>query len=168
MTLADKIVVLKEGRVMQTGAPMDLFHRPDNLFVAGFMGSPAMNFLDVDVKAVSGATVTVSNSALDPVTLTPRQSGFKVGQRVKLGVRPHYLHPADAATPGRLHGKVALTERHGAETMLNITLNDGTTVIAALGQDAVFDIGRAVDLGFDPSQAHLFADDGTKGPKASH
>ena len=172
MTLADKIVVLKEGRVMQTGAPMDLFHRPDTLFVAGFMGSPAMNFLDVDVKAVSGANVTVSNAALDPVTLTRRQTGFQVGQRVKLGVRPHCLHPADAATPGRLHGKVALTERHGAETMLNITLNitlnDGTSVIAALGQDAVFDIGRAVDLGFDPSQAHLFADDGTKGSKASH
>ncbi len=156
MTLADKIVVLKEGKVMQTGAPMDLYHHPKNLFVAGFIGSPAMNFLDVEVTATEGTTVTVSNAALDPVTVTPEQGSFRPGQKAKLGIRPQYLTPAEGSA-GRLHGTIALTERHGAETMLNITLSDKSTLIAALAHDAVFQVGTKVNLGFDPVQAHLFA-----------
>ena len=62
MTLADKIVVLKDGLVQQIGSPMDLYHNPENLFVAGFLGSPAMNFLDVDVIEVTGSTATVRNT----------------------------------------------------------------------------------------------------------
>jgi len=159
MTLADKIVVLKEGLVQQIGAPMDLYHHPQNLFVAGFIGSPAMNFLDVEVREVRGNKVTVSNAALDPVTITPQVGTYIAGTKVKLGVRPQYLHPAGEGVPGRLHGKIALVERHGAETMLNLSLRDGSTLIAALGHDAMFDIGTPVDLGFDPGQAHLFPAD---------
>lgn len=154
MTLADKIVVLKEGRVMQVGAPMDLYHDPANLFVAGFLGAPSMNFLEVTVQEVQGDTAIVSNAALDPVAVSARRGPFQPGQRAILGLRPQYLQVAEGA--GRLHGKVALTERLGSETILEITLKDGKPLIAALAQDAVYAIGAQVNLDFDPAKAHLF------------
>ena len=159
MTLADKIVVLKDGQVMQIGAPMDLYHNPANLFVAGFLGAPSMNFIKVTVQGVNGGKVLVSNAALDPVEVSGRRGPFKVGDQAILGLRPQYLAVAEGA--GRLHGSVALTERLGSETVVEVTLTDGSPVIAALSHDAVFDIGAQMNLDFDPDQAHLFAEDGS-------
>jgi multiple sugar transport system ATP-binding protein len=158
MTLADKIVVLKDGKVMQIGAPMDLYHNPANLFVAGFLGAPSMNFLPVTVRAVNGDTALVSNDALDPVEVSAKRGPFKVGETAILGLRPQYLTVADG--PGRLHGAVALTERLGSETVVEITLKTGKPLIAALARDAVFPIGTPVDLSFDPTLAHLFPAEG--------
>jgi multiple sugar transport system ATP-binding protein len=154
MTLADKIVVLKDGMVQQIGSPMDLYHNPANLFVAGFLGSPAMNFLDVDVTAVNGSKVLVSNAALKPVEITAKVAGFTAGGKAKLGIRPQYLTPVDKG--GMLDGRIALTERLGSETVVDLTLGDGTRLIAALARDAVFPIGANLGLTFDSAQAHIF------------
>ena len=154
MTLADKIVVLKDGMVQQIGAPMELYHNPANLFVAGFLGSPAMNFLDVDVMAVNGSKVLVQNSALEPVEITAKVGGFVQGGKAKLGIRPQYLTPADSG--GMLQGRIALTERLGSETVVDLTLGDGNRLIAALARDAVFPIGGDLGLTFDAAQAHIF------------
>ena len=67
MTMADKIVVLNAGRIEQVGSPLELYRNPANLFVAGFLGAPSMNFIDVTVQAVNGTKALVSNAALDPV-----------------------------------------------------------------------------------------------------
>jgi len=155
MTLADKIVVLKDGMVMQAGAPMELYHEPANLFVAGFLGAPSMNFLDVTVEAVNETTVTVRNSSLDPIDVPSKGRAFTQGQTATLGVRPQYLHPADEAT-GKLHGTVALTERLGSETVIDIKLADGNKIIAALSEDAILTEGTAASFQFDPNQAHIF------------
>ncbi|MCU0905049.1 MAG: sn-glycerol-3-phosphate ABC transporter ATP-binding protein UgpC [Tabrizicola sp.] len=157
MTLADKIVVLKDGMVMQIGAPMDLYHNPANLFVAGFLGAPSMNFIKVTVQGVQGDKVLVSNAALEPVAVSAKRGPFKAGDTAILGLRPQYLEIAKGA--GRLHGKVALTERLGSETVLDVTLKDGSPLIAALSQDAIFEVGTLVDLNFDPDKAHLFPED---------
>ena len=69
MTLADKIVVLRAGEVMQVGSPLELYHNPANQFVAGFLGSPKMNFLDVEVREVANGRVTVASPALEPVAI---------------------------------------------------------------------------------------------------
>jgi multiple sugar transport system ATP-binding protein len=156
MTLADKIVVLKDGQVMQVGSPMDLYHHPANQFVAGFLGSPSMNFLDVEVKAVHGDRVTVASPALDAITVTATGSGFAPGGKARLGLRPQYLTPTTDKSAGRLHGTVALTERLGAETIVDISLPTGAPLIAALPRDACFDIGAEVSLAFDEAAAHLF------------
>lgn len=162
MTLADKIVVLKAGEVMQVGAPMDLYHRPANAFVAGFIGSPSMNFLDVDVRGVSGGLAEVANRALEPVGVPIRFPGLSSGSKARLGVRPQYLTPVHGdghdlpPGSGKLHGQVALTERLGAETVVDVTLGDGGRVIAALPRDATFAVGEPVTLSFQPEEAHLF------------
>ena len=154
MTLADKIVVLKDGQVMQIGSPMELYHNPANLFVAGFLGAPSMNFLKVTVQALNGNRALVSNVALDPVEVPTSNRMFKVGETALLGLRPQYLSVSQGQ--GQLHGKVALTERLGAETVVEITLQEGNPLIAALSYDAVFPLGTLVNLSFDPSKAHLF------------
>jgi len=155
MTLADKIVVLNDGEVMQAGAPMELYHNPVNLFVAGFLGAPSMNFIVVDVESVEGEFAKVRRGSLDSISVPTRGRSINAGQKATLGVRPHYFAPTGDEV-GMLHGKVTLTERLGAETVVNITLRDGTNVIAALAEDQIYNLGQPVGLDFDPAKAHLF------------
>ncbi|MCB1348144.1 MAG: sn-glycerol-3-phosphate ABC transporter ATP-binding protein UgpC [Maritimibacter sp.] len=159
MTLADKIVVLKDGRVMQIGTPMELYHEPANLFVAGFLGAPSMNFLKVTVEAVEGQTARVGNGALDPITVSTRGHSFAAGETAILGVRPQYLHPV-ADDEGQLHGSIVLTERLGAETIVEVTLKDGEKLIAALSEDRIYAPGQRIGFDFDPDRALLFPTEG--------
>ncbi|WP_127108291.1 ABC transporter ATP-binding protein [Pararhodobacter zhoushanensis] len=156
MTLADRIVVLEGGRVQQIGAPIDVYKSPANRFVAGFIGSPRMNFLPVSVTAATADTATVSAPSLAPITLPAK--GFAAGQSAVLGLRPQYLHRQPA--PGmsaRVSGQVVLVERLGAETVVNLRTSDDQQVLAVLPQDAAFGAGETVDFHFEPAAAHLFA-----------
>jgi multiple sugar transport system ATP-binding protein len=155
MTLADKIVVLKDGEVMQAGAPMDLYHHPKNLFVAGFLGAPSMNFAIVDIVKVDGEHITVKSDAIAQTVVNAQGRSFAVGNKATLGLRPQYLSIVDASAAG-MTGTVVLTERLGSETVLNIRLTDGSTMIAAIADDQIFDKGQSVGLAFDAAKAHLF------------
>lgn len=155
MTLANKIVVLKDGKVMQIGSPMELYHEPANLFVAGFLGAPSMNFIDVTVQARQDDQASVSNASLELIEVATRGQPLNVDEQVILGVRPQYLTPTDSAS-GMLHGKVILTERLGSETVVNVKLHDGSTIIAAIAEDRVLEPGSDIGMNFDPAQAHLF------------
>jgi multiple sugar transport system ATP-binding protein len=154
MTLADKIVVLKDGKVMQFGAPMDLYHNPANLFVAGFLGAPSMNFMNVEVVGVKGDVAEVSSPVLGKVSVSAKRGPFAVGETVILGLRPQYITLESGKA--LMKGKVALTERLGAETVVDIGLADGTSLIAALPQDTVYSVGSDIAVGFDGDKAHLF------------
>jgi multiple sugar transport system ATP-binding protein len=161
MTLADKIVVLKDGQVMQVGAPMDLYHQPANAFVAGFLGSPAMNFLPVEVRARDGRRATVSSSVLEPVEVPVRGSDVPDLGPARLGIRPQHIDvlPSGlAAPPGGvpLAGVVDLSERLGDETILEVTLPHDTRLVVALQQDAVFAAGEPVTVLIRPETVHLF------------
>ncbi len=156
MTLADKIVVLDQGLVRQIGTPLELYHNPANLFVAGFIGSPKMNFLDVEVKEVAGGSATVASPALDPVTVPDVKGNVRAGGRALLGVRPQYLAPVTDGSRGHLHGSVQLVERLGTETIVNVALASGGNVLAALSEDRAFDLGAEVAFDFDAARAHLF------------
>lgn len=155
MTLADKIVVLKDGEVMQAGAPMDLYHHPKNLFVAGFLGAPSMNFSIVDIVKIDGEHITVKSDAIAQTVVNAQGRSFAVGDKATLGLRPQYLSIVDAPAAS-MTGTVVLTERLGSETVLNIRLTDGSTMIAAIADDQIFDKGQSVGLAFDAAKAHLF------------
>ena len=155
MTLADKIVVLKDGEVMQAGAPMDLYHHPKNLFVAGFLGAPSMNFSIVDIVKIDGEHITVKSDAIAQTVVNAQGRSFTVGDKATLGLRPQYLSIVDASAAS-MTGTVVLTERLGSETVLNIRLTDGSTMIAAIADDQIFDKGQSVGLAFDAAKAHLF------------
>jgi multiple sugar transport system ATP-binding protein len=157
MTLADKIVVLRAGEVMQVGSPLELYHHPANQFVAGFLGSPKMNFLEVDVREVGTAAVTVSSPALEPVAIPRAIGSFRPGAKAVLGVRPQFLHPGQFADRGHLHGRVSLVERLGTETVTNVELTAGGRIVVSLDGDHPFDLGAELLVGFEPERAHLFA-----------
>ncbi|MDE2914731.1 MAG: sn-glycerol-3-phosphate ABC transporter ATP-binding protein UgpC [Paracoccaceae bacterium] len=157
MTLADTIVVLKDGEVMQAGAPMDLYHHPANLFVAGFLGSPSMNFVDVTVEDVSGGCATVSSPSIESLSVAVDGDTFSKGQSATLGVRPQDLRPAQVGD-GMLAGQVVLTERLGSETVVDVRLKAGDTIIATLPEDAILHIGDTIAFDVDPARARLFAE----------
>ena len=154
MTLADKIVVLREGEVMQIGSPMELYHHPVNRFVAGFLGAPSMNFIDVDIDRFDADRAVIANASLDPI---PVPTGGRAidGARATLGVRPQHLMPT-ASDDGMLHGRVVLTERLGSETVVDVALRDGSTIIASVPEDRVYAPDEEIGLRFEPGQAHLF------------
>ncbi len=155
MTLADKIVVLKDGQVMQVGSPMELYHNPANRFVAGFLGAPSMNFIEVDVDHVDGGRALVRSASLEPVEAPIREAGVTAGKKAVLGIRPQYLKPVPE-DQAMLHGRISLTERLGTETVLDIELRDGSQIIAAIAEDRVLQPGEQIGLRFDPAEAHLF------------
>lgn len=158
MTLADKIVVLKDGKVMQAGAPMELYHEPANLFVAGFLGAPSMNFLKVTVDAVGDTWVQMSSDVLAPIKVPRKDRIFETGQTATLGIRPQYLSQAEGAA-GMLNGKVLLTERLGSETVVNLVAADGSKLIATIAEDTVLVPGNEMSWSFDPTLAHAFPEE---------
>jgi multiple sugar transport system ATP-binding protein len=159
MTLADKIVVLNGGIVQQVGSPLELYHRPANLFVAGFIGSPRMNLLQVRVEAVSARGTIVSSPEMAPVEIPADGGDIATGGTLTLGVRPHQLTLAGDAP---LAGTVLLAERLGNETIVNLSLASGETLIAALPGEADVAIGQSVRLRFEAAKTPLFAPGGER------
>ena len=158
-TLADKIVVLKDGEVMQAGAPMDLYHDPANLFVAAFLGAPSMNFIAVNVDGVEEDHLTISSASVDRMAVPRKGREFMVGQTATLGVRPQHIRAA-TGEGGMLHGRVELTERLGSETLVDVALPMGGKIIVALPEDQILPQGSEASFDFHPGQAHLFPESG--------
>ncbi len=149
MTLADRIVVLNAGRIEQVGSPREVYHSPANLFVAGFIGSPAMNLLPGTIGA-DGQLHLASGAVVD----CPRP-GLTAGQAVTLGLRPDRVALGDGV-PGR----VTLAEHLGDETILHLALADGTSLTAKQPGDVAVALGDRVALRFDLTGACLFGADG--------
>jgi lactose/L-arabinose transport system ATP-binding protein len=129
MTLADRIVVLRAGRVEQQGSPIELYDNPDNMFVAGFIGSPRMNFLDGTITAVEGPEMTVSLTAFDAPALkvARRGNGGSVGESISVGVRPE--HFADAANGSSLTATAQVVEQLGGVSFVYAVGRDGETKV---------------------------------------
>jgi ABC-type sugar transport system ATPase subunit len=149
MTMADKIVVLRSGRVEQAGRPMDLYSRPANLFVATFLGSPEMNLLSA-TRSATGFDLGEDGDLSDEGGL-----GERGPRDVTIGVRPHdiMLGPIDRT---KLKATVAMVERTGAETVVTCTLASGKNVCAAMPGQVAVNAGDQVGLGFNPLQLHYF------------
>jgi multiple sugar transport system ATP-binding protein len=156
MTMADKIVVLNQGRIEQVGAPLDLYNDPDNRFVAGFIGSPAMNFFDATVTARSDAALTIELSDKTQVVYAcanPDQAN--VGDKVSLGIRPESFHFEGPASPA-INGEVYAVERLGGETYLYLQSTAGNEVVVHAVGDHEVAVGDQVAVKFDPAHSHLF------------
>ncbi|MER9153376.1 sn-glycerol-3-phosphate ABC transporter ATP-binding protein UgpC [Mesorhizobium opportunistum] len=148
MTMADKIVVMRDGKVEQVGAPLDLYDNPGNVFVAGFIGSPAMNFIKGKIDSRDGRQVFVSDTG----PMLPAEGGrAQHGQPVIYGIRPQHIDIA----PDGLPAIVSVLEPTGSETQ----------IFAKLGEDAIDAIvkdrltvrpGEEVRLRIDPRRVHIF------------
>ncbi|TNC67503.1 ABC transporter ATP-binding protein [Rubellimicrobium roseum] len=150
MTLADRIVVLNDRRIEQIGTPMEVYSRPASRFVAGFVGSPAMNFIDVTVerRGTDRGAVLPSGVRL-PLHVTVAEAG-----RYQLGIRPESLRVTPAG--GDLQGEATVVERLGDRTLVHVRLPDGASVTAQDTGRSSLAAGAHVGLEIDRSEVHLF------------
>ncbi|WP_404403469.1 ABC transporter ATP-binding protein [Pelagibacterium halotolerans] len=162
MTMADRIVVMKDGHILQVDTPQNLYDRPVNIFVAGFIGAPQMNMLPVTIKPVNGGFVAdFAGTTLPlPDTMDRDKIAPYAGQSVVLGVRPEDFH--EAPPPGvadariaRLAATVDLAEPLGSEKHLNLSAGD-TSMIARVSARCPAQDGQAIELIVDMSHVHLF------------
>ena len=160
MTLADKIVVLRSGVVEQAGAPLELYEHPANVFVATFIGTPAMNLIPIEVIAGTRDVVRVSMAGYDStLEVKGMWREVKPGVKAQLGIRPERVSwgPSDTSQPV---GKVRLVERFGGEMLCYFDLADGQAITAKATGNAALAIGEAVPLKLDLAGANLFDNDG--------
>ena len=155
MTLADKIVVLNDGRIAQIGTPIDVFERPANQFVATFMGAPSMNLIPAEVGA--GGTIRVAGIDL---AIPPERFALPpAGTAVTLGVRPEDIVPEGHGTrPGLgadFTGTVEFAEMLGDQSLLFTTLG-GSEVVARMQHPRAIEPGEAVSFRIDGARVHLF------------
>jgi multiple sugar transport system ATP-binding protein len=164
MTMGDRIVVMNDAQVQQIGPPAELYNHPANLFVAGFLGSPPMNFVDAELVNEGGALVAKSaignimpplnaTSALDETSLDDR--------RVVCGIRPEDVILKPHAGPsngggGAITGVVDLTEMVGADTYVSLNIK-GVPIQARVPSHLGYQDGQTVQVEFDATRLHLFA-----------
>ncbi len=148
MTMADKIVVMRDGRVEQIGAPLDLYDNPQNVFVAGFIGSPSMNFLHGAVATRGGEKCFVSDGGLE---LPLPRTAAREGQGVTYGIRPEHIGIGEGGIPVR----VVVVEPTGSETQ--VFAKAGSDLIDAVVKDRIA-ARPGTEVGFiiDPALVHLF------------
>lgn len=161
MTLANRIVVMNQGRIAQVGRPLDLYYTPANLFVAGFIGSPAMNFFDAEVAKKGAGTVTLSGGDLPAFDLPLTKFAPAVGAKLKIGARPEHL--AAAANGGfRVAGAVELVERLGEASYVYVRVAGGSLIIAEMKGREVPNVGDAITLRAADQDLHIFDEAGQR------
>ncbi len=150
MTMADKIVVMRDGRIAQVGAPLELYDRPANIFVAGFIGSPAMNLFDGETD---GTLFRAEGFSLDL-----DRAAVAAGRKVTFGIRPEHLRLADSGIPA----EVVVVEPTGSETHV-VARTGGRELVAVFRERHAFRPGDRLHLAPEPGMAHLF--DGDSGER---
>ncbi|WP_095085141.1 ABC transporter ATP-binding protein [Mesorhizobium sophorae] len=149
MTMADRIVVMHDGLIQQVGAPLDLYDRPANMFVAGFIGSPGMNFLPATVRlGGTSKAVLADGQALR----LPDGLPLKDGDVITVGLRPEHIR---LAADGELQGEVGVVEPLGLSTQFYVKLAGQQLCVFAMGRASVKP-GDVVRLSADPPSLHLF------------
>jgi multiple sugar transport system ATP-binding protein len=155
MTLAQRIVVLSAGRIEQVGTPMELYRDPDNIFVAGFIGSPRMNFLDAEIESIALRHAVVRLPSGDTITAAVDAHPARRGQRVTLGIRPEHFDAR--AKSNVLPVKVRFVESLGSVTIAYGTLaRSETEVTVQLPGDLEVSAGEMIRPGPAPHACYLF------------
>ncbi|MCW5745762.1 MAG: sn-glycerol-3-phosphate ABC transporter ATP-binding protein UgpC [Alphaproteobacteria bacterium] len=158
MTLGDRVVVMKDGLVQQVGAPLELYNRPANRFVAGFIGSPAMNFLPVTLADTDGSLWAVGPEfrVKPPAAMAGRLRGH-TGKAVLLGIRPEDLRVTNGADPAdhTFEATVEVTEQLGSEILLDLTAGPAP-MVASVEPTVTAKVGDRLRLAFNPDRLHVF------------
>ena len=162
MTLGDRIVIMKDGVVQQVGTPQEVFDHPRNLFVAGFIGVPQMNYYDADLEVASDGSYVVDVDGTKFVPSEAKQQALRAAkvapQPIILGVRPENI--SLATTGSVIGGKVEVTEMMGADVHVHVSTPGGETIVierSALHDANALSIGDAVSFTFDGAAMHLFS-----------
>jgi len=160
MTMGDRIVVMKDGLVQQIDAPIELYNKPRNRFVAGFIGSPPMNFMEGRVRKADGELVFDEGNVriIIPASLQPKISKF-IDQEITFGIRPEDIHDPQYANlngnGARLEAKVEVIEPMGAEIFLYLTTGK-SSFVARVDAQVKTEVHQQKKLLLDMSKCHFF------------
>lgn len=166
MTLGDQIAVLREGRLEQAGPPLDVYAYPRNMFVAGFIGSPGMNFLPCRVGEAKLNGITVVLTGGETITVPAESDGIQQEESLTLGIRPESLI-LDSRGEARLTGRVVAAERLGAETYIHLRLGGNLALLIKAPGGASHSRGDELTVGLAGRDCHLFGKDGHALPPAN-
>ncbi len=155
MTMADKIVVLHGGIVEQVGTPLELYHCPRNMFVAGFIGSPRMNFIPAVVSAVKGRTVSISLPGGGTAAITMKTNLPGEGTALTLGIRPEHI-TLGGSCKSVIKGTVRVADYLGSVTMFYVALADGSEISVKADGLAAERAGDALSFTLPAAACHLF------------
>jgi len=161
MTMADKIVVLRDGHIEQLGTPMDLYHRPANAFVAGFIGSPRMNQIPMTVRDVSSEGLSIELPGGLQLDLPVQPGDVRRGDTVILGIRPEHLALEAQPSSATLNLDVYVMERLGGETILYGHVGNTHTVVVKVPGGTHVQKGQRVPVRVSPALCHVFHEGGT-------
>ncbi len=154
--MGDRVVVMKDGVVQQVGEPLELYNTPANKFVAGFIGSPAMNFANVKVTEANGSLLA-ENAGLRiklPEEIAQRLRGH-VGRDITLGIRPEDLTVAGASDDLSFDATIEVVEQLGSEILLDMKVGDGV-MVASVEPSMRVKVRDKLRLAMRPSRLHLF------------
>lgn len=165
MTLADRIVVLEAGEVRQFGSPLELYHMPKNQFVAGFIGSPKMNFLPATVKSVSKDGVTIEGKGFKSFKVPVSPERVKKDDPVQLGIRPEHVLLADKNPD--CSGEISLVELLGHQSFIEADIGSERPLTALVDGVMSFEISEKIGLKFEAKNCHLFDAKGDVSPRLS-
>jgi len=158
MTLGDRVVVMKDGLVQQVGEPLELYNEPANLFVAGFLGSPAMNFAPVQLSETNGALWAANEGMRIQV---PAEIAGRLGRHVRsdvtMGIRPEDLHVASTADPAELgfDAMIEVIEKLGSEILLDVAVGPHT-MVASVDPGIRVNVHDRLRLALNPDRLHFF------------
>jgi multiple sugar transport system ATP-binding protein len=157
MTLGDRVVIMRDGVVQQVGTPWEIYTRPVSRFVAGFIGSPAMNFLEVAIEGAGDEVVMRHDGARLP-TPPERREGLAryVGRRITLGVRPEHITLGAPAAGEALTGRIDVTEQLGSELQADVLVGDASLIVSRIDPERRLEVGEPVSLVLHPSRLHFF------------
>jgi len=153
MTLADKIVVLKDGHVMQVGSPLELFNKPENEFVAGFLGAPKMNFFDGILSDIQNEKGKFNSEVFEKGEIRLVSSAKSNGASIRLGIRPQHLTLDEK---GPIGGTVTMVERLGTETVVELATFENLPFRYVSSELVSLAVGDSACFNFEPKMAHLF------------
>lgn len=162
MTMADRIVVMHGGTVEQVGTPMELFDRPKNVFVAGFLGAPTMNFLTAVVSAKNDQQTVYKIAGTSSEFTTPIE-GFpsvSLGDIVQIGLRPQHISTSHEAIENSIEATVKIAEQTGCETILVIQVEGGLELTLQTHERVLFASGDKIFVTLTPEHLHFFDQSG--------
>ena len=153
MTMADRIVVLQAGVIEQVGAPLDLYRYPRNLFVAGFIGSPRMNFLQATVREIARQNIAAALHDGSTLHVPANSQNLALGDEITVGIRPEHI---DLTHENGIPAQVQAVEHLGSQTFLHLSLTSGEPITTIVDGDTAVGPEQLVQITMNPKSLHLF------------
>jgi ABC-type sugar transport system ATPase subunit len=160
LTMADRIAVMRDGAIEQLGSPHEVFARPANVFVAGFIGTPQMNLVEGDLLRVEGGFAVLDVGGRETTLAVDAAVGRLEPSTVTVGIRPRAFAPIDQPTADTLTATAELIEPMGAETLVHARGVTGQDIRVVLPRERRVRVGETLHLRCDPRQTHIFAASG--------